>query len=76
MFVGSFLMVVGVTLSSGDETVLDMAVAGGDLLEDDGRAVDRGTKELEGLLMVVVGSTVCKPEFSDWENLRNTLRIV
>ena len=55
MFVGSFLMVVGVTLSSGDETVLDMAVAGGDLLEDDGRAVDRGTKELEGLLVVVVG---------------------
>ena len=47
-------MVVEMTSGDGDEMVLDMAAAGGDLLEGDGKAVDRGTKELEGLLVVVV----------------------
>ena len=48
-------MVVGVTSGGGDETVLDMAAAGGDLLVGVDGVVDRGMKELEGLPMVVVG---------------------
>ena len=48
MFARSFSMVVGVAVGGGDETV-DMMVVG---LGDEG--ADRGTKELVGLVLVLV----------------------
>jgi hypothetical protein len=54
IFAGSFSMVVGVTAGGGDETVV--ILTGEDLGEEMGdMLVDRGTNELEGLVLVLAG---------------------
>jgi len=65
IFAGSFSMVVGVTVGRGDKTV-DMRVSLGDGGEDR-EGVDRGIKELAGLVVVGRAGPITCREWINWE---------